>query len=491
MSEAAKIPPLVEQRLNAEGEPGIRYNFHSGQKRAWDSKKPIVAIISGVRGGKTSFGPLWLHREMQNCGPGDYGLFVPIYPLLEKAAGPAMEAFFGRILHLGSSGRYKFEISEAGHHELWPDIPYERPSRILYGHASNPESLAAMQLKAAWCDEPGQKGFQVGSFEEIQRRLSIDRGRMLLTTTIYNLGWIKQRIWDRWEQAKRNHPEIEVINFDSTANPAFPREEWEKARRDLPAWKFDMFFRALPTRPAGLIYDCFSHATHVVPRYKLPDVYPRYGGLDFGAVNTAGIYFAAELGQDRLPTGNYIAYREYPDRKYLPGKYAAETHAVRMLEGEPSTPLFVGGSASEDEWRGKFRAAGLPVAEPPVSAVEVQIDALYRLIAQGRLKVMDDLTGFLDQLATYSRVLDERGEPTDEIDSDHLFHWCAAARYLASHLEQGGGMWQPTRDPDSASMFGSMPKGVFEGQNKKDEPDYPDPDKAGGGNWYDNKFPEW
>ena len=62
----------------------------------------------------------------------------------------------------------------------------------------------------------------------------------------------------------------------------------------------------------------------------------------------------------------------------------------RLLAGDPEkgilpqprTPYFVGGSRSEGEWRSRFAAAGIGVSEPPVGAVEVQIDALNEMISQ-------------------------------------------------------------------------------------------------------------
>src|SRR5262245_56099101 len=184
-----------------------------------------------------------------------------------------------------------------------------------------------------------------------------------------------------------------------------------------------MFFDGKFVRPAGLIYDRFDPARHTCPRFPLPADWARYAGLDFGAVNTAAIYLAEERDRNsRMPTGRFIVYREYPDREFLPGKYAAEAHAVRMLKGQVTHPLFVGGSASEDDWRSKFQAAGIPVLEPPISAVEPQIDAAYKLISEDRLIVMDDCVGLLDQLASYSRELDDNGEPTEKIDNDAAHH---------------------------------------------------------------------
>ncbi len=430
--------PLIEM-TERNGKPAVKHNLHPGQKKAHASQKQIIAIIAGVRSGKTSYGPIWLYREMRRRGPGDYLVAAPSWPLLDKGAIPEVNAYFHSLWHLGTPSARQFSISDEGHNRLWPGLPIERPRRIIYGHASNPESLAAMRVKAAWLDEAGQKMFRLPSYDEVRARVSLDRGRILITTTAYDLGWIKQRIYDEWERAKRNHPDIDVINFDSTENPAFPREVWEAERRNLPLWKFDMKYRGRFSRPAGLIYDRFRATLgvggHLWPRCLIDPRWPRYGGLDFGAVNTAAVLLASELDhRSMLPTGRFVVYREHHPELKLP----PETHAAQLLAGEPTTPLFIGGSASEDEWRSKFRAAGLPVIEPPISAVEPQIDDVYKLIANDRLIVMEDLHGLLDELGSYSRELDDSGNVTEKIDSESVYHLLASLRYACAYLARGG-----------------------------------------------------
>jgi hypothetical protein len=469
--------PLI-QEVTRGAERGLRYNFHPGQLRAWHSAKRIVAIISGVRAGKTSFGPPWLHREMIARGPGDYLAVAPTFPLLDNALRPEIESLFGRQFSLGSGTQRQFLISEDGHRRLWPGVPFVRPSRVIYGHAQNPESLAALTARAAWLDEAGQKQFRLASYEEVQRRVSFDVGRILITTTVYNLGWLKQQVYDRWEQAKRQHAEIDVINFRSIDNPGFPAEEYYRAMRELPTWKFLMFFDGVFTRPAGLIYDCFDAAQHVQAARIVPPEWLRYAGIDFGAVNTAAVFLAQERQPaTRVPTGRFLLYREYPDREgCLPGKYAAPTHAKRLLKPEPMVPTFIGGAASEDEWRGKFRAAGLPVLEPPISAVEPQIESVYAMLSQGKLLVASDCVGVLDQLASYSRELDDDGEPTEKIDNDAAYHYLAALRYACSWICRGGLQnYGPAKAP-GRSALDSLPPGVFGGDRGAETADeIPDP----------------
>ena len=150
-----------------------------------------------------------------------------------------------------------------------------------------------------------------------------------------------------------------MIRFDSIENPAFPRREFERARAALPRWKFDLFYRAIFTRPAGLVYSSFDQTRHKMPRFSIPPEWPRFMGLDFGGVNTAAIFFAEErVGLNR--TGRLIAYREY-----LAGDRSAAEHCYHLMRGdalnppEPRIPTCAGGSASEGQWRREFAAGGI------------------------------------------------------------------------------------------------------------------------------------
>lgn len=441
----------------------LKMNFHPGQLRAWDSDKRIVAIISGTRSGKTSFGPPWLHREMQRKGPGDYLVGAPTFPRIDQAAGPDLEYFFDRLLGVGKMRRspLQFHISEYGHKCIWPGKPVERRCRILFGHGDEPESMEAMGVKAVWLDEAGQKKFKFGSYEAVRRRGHIDQARTLITTTPYSLGWLKQEIQDEWENAHRNHPEIEVINFDSLQNPAFPREEYEQAMVSLPKWKFNMFYRGLFERPAGMIYDCFDRSRHKIPRFAIPPSWPRWLGLDFGGVHTAGVFLAEELDKDSQRTGRLFCYRVYGPT----GNATAKQHVEALWKGEPCLPNAVGGSKSEGQWRDEFGAAGLGVREPPVSDVEVGIQRVYGCLARNppELFVFDDLAHLLDELGSYSRALDEMGEPTQDIDDKSSFHCADALRYVVSHLKGGVGVWGESKPAprDSRSLMADVPEGVF------------------------------
>ena len=438
----SEIVPIAANPKKAK----LRFHLHRGQLCALTSQKRFVLILAGTQSGKTSFGPLWLWREIQRRGPGDYLVVAPTFPLLIKKALPEFLRLFKKQLRLGDYQTQEkiFTFSDAGCKIAFGQIP-EQPTQIFFGHAQDPDSLESATAKAAWLDEAGQRKFRLGSWEAILRRLSIHEGRALMTTTPYDLGWLKQTLWDKWNDAKGQHPLIDVIRFDSTENPAFPKAEFERARDSMPAWRFDLFYRGIFTRPAGLIYTSFDPRKHTMPRFTIPPEWNRYLGLDFGGVNTAGVYLAEERC-GTVPTGRLIAYREYHA-----GDRSAADHIHHLLRGdalnepEPGIPRCAGGSKSEGQWRKEFsrggmvggrRIAGLPIHGPAVTNIEVGINRVWREFRRDQLIIFDDLKGLLDELQSYSREVDDAGEVTDKVDGAENYHHLDALRYLVGYLNR-------------------------------------------------------
>jgi len=413
------------QPYHVRADGGLRLDFHPGQWRAWDSEARYVVVLAGTQGGKTSWGPFWLHREIQRRGPGDYLVVTPTYPLLKLKALPEFQKLFETLMRLGRYAKADrvFQFDALGERRTW-GREQDVPTRVLFGHAQDPESLESATAKAAWLDEAGQNKFRLASFEAIMRRLSLAQGRVLITTTPYNLGWLKQKFWD----CRHDDNDIDVIRFDSTENPAFPSEEMDRARRDLPRWKFDMFYRAIFTRPAGMIYDCFDPARHVVKPFAIPFAWRTYYGIDFGGTHTAAVKIAAEPGTRKL----------YVYREYLSGNKLAQQHVADILRNETRPHRVFGGARSEQQWRDEFSAAGLPVDEPPVSDVEVGINRVYGAIQRDELYIFSTCEGVLDEIASYSRELDDLGEPTEKIADKEDYHRLDALRYIMTYLRDDG-----------------------------------------------------
>lgn len=401
---------------------------HPGQIKAWDSDRRFVAIIAGTQGGKTSFGPWWLWREIQRCGPGDYLAVTATFDLFKLKMLPEIRQVFERILGIGRlwAAERVIEIREAANPggRFWArraDDPMW--ARIILRSAHAGGGLESASANAAWLDEAGQDKFRLESWEAVLRRLSLHQGRALITTTPYNLGWLKTEIYDPWQAGD---PDIEVVQFESVMNPAFPQAEFERARRRLPAWKFNMFYRGLFARPAGLIYSDFDENVHVVDPFSVPAEWPRYVGIDFGPLHTATVWLAEDVNRSA-----YYVYRET-----LEGGMTTRQHVERALAhaAHERVVSWWGGAPGEKQYRWDWAEAGIPVQEPPVADVEAGIDRIIQLLRERRLFVFRSCRGLLDEFGTYQREVDERGNPTERIKDKETFHRLDALRYVVAGL---------------------------------------------------------
>ena len=447
-TETPSLFSIVEERgRDGQRQRGVDLRFHEGQARAWRSARRIVAIISGSQGGKTSFGPWWLAREIEQGGPGDYIAATATYDLFKLKMLPEMRVVFEDTLGVARfwSGDQILELCEHTWHApsgMW--VPQRGAfratrssdpmwARIILRSASSPGGLESATAKAAWLDEAGQDEFPLTAWEAVRRRLALSRGRILITTTPYNLGWLKHQVYDRWLRGDKT---IDVIQFASILNPAFSREEFEERRQEMDDWKFRMFYEGQFERPAGLIYAAFRDAYkheggHKVRPFNVPAKWPRYVGIDPGGANVAKVWLALDLTDDVL----YL-YREQLDGGKSTPEHVAEARRTAQDNGE-RVVFYVVGQPSESQQRRDWQAAGADnVIAPPVSDVESGIDTLISLLKQYRLFVFDTCTGTLDELGTYQRKLDENGEVTDVIQHKERFHRLDALRYAAVGVER-------------------------------------------------------
>jgi len=394
----------------------VTVRLHPGQTRAWDSTRRQVFIIAGTQSGKTSFLPLLLNREILARGEGDYLAVTATYDLLKLKFLPEMQRFFCDLFG------WQYSPSERMIVKQYKPRMF---SRIILRSADAEGGLESATAKGAILDECGQDRFGVGAYEAIIRRLSLARGRLLAGTTPYNLGWLKTLVFDRW---RAGDDDIDVIQFKSIMNPAFPKDEYYERKKTMPAWKFEMFYNGNFSRPAGLIYDNFDDELHTCPRFNIPASWERYIGLDFGLVNLAACFYAKEPRSGRM-----FLYRTYHS-----GGFSVAAHVQAIMKGEPRVPFCVGGAKSEGNWRAEFRANGLPVREPDIKMVEVGIDRVYEAHANNEIIVFNDLHEYLDQKHTYARELDDRDQPTERIADKATFHLLDAERYIIGYIKRKG-----------------------------------------------------
>lgn len=319
----------------------------------------------------------------------------------------------------------QFEASNADD-KMW--------GRIILTSAESKGGLESATAKAALLDEAGLPTFTLDDWEAILRRLSLNRGRVFAGTTLYNLGWLKSEVYDAWVNGDKD---FDVIQFPSYINPAFPREEYERAKRKMQEWKFAMFYEGKFAKPATLIYKDFDEATMVVNDFEIPPHWGRVLGVDFGGANTGALHLAES---DRYTDEGLSIWYAY--KCTLSGNKSTSEHVkeqLRLLEGVEYFEI-TGGAPSETQPRMDWGEAGLYVEQPVISDVESGIDRVTQLLKDNRLRVFRSLKGVRDEFGRYQRKVDELGNPTTDILNKNNYHRMDMLRYAATKIVDSGGI---------------------------------------------------
>lgn len=432
---AEGLPAKPPSIWSVDADGTLKLNLHPGQSRVWSSQRRFLFMLAGTQGGKTSFGPWWLYNEIRRRGPADYLAVTGSFDLFKLKMLPTMREAFEGVLGIGRywSGPGIIELADPKTGRFWADRSDSRMwGRIILRSAQSKGGLESTTAAAAWLDEAGQDAFSIETWEAVLRRLSLYMGRALVTTTIYNLGWLKT-LYDQWE---KGDTDIDVIQFKSTDNPAFTKEEFERAKRSMQEHRFKMFYEGQFQRPPGMIYNVPTD--QIIRRFDIPPRWPRYVGIDFGAVNTALVWLAHDEERDRF----------YVYRALKQGNMTTEEHCrtVLQLAANENVVAWYGGAPSERQYRLDWMNEGVPIIQPPIYDVEAGIDRVTRLIKSGRLFIFDDLAELRDELQTYSRMMDDNGNVFDQIRDKQNYHLLDATRYISTaivgaHILEAPSLW--------------------------------------------------
>lgn len=150
---------------------------------------------------------------------------------------------------------------------------------------------------------------------------------IIATTPDATAEWVHQ-LWELGNGGRFS--DIKSFSWDYTANPDYPVEEFERAKRimgdDSPAFREQylgewVFY-------AGIVYHYFNEETHVIEPFDIPKNWTRYRGIDFGHRDPWVCLWAA-VG----PSQEVYIYREYYNRDGAPTREHSN-HVKSKSQGE-------------------------------------------------------------------------------------------------------------------------------------------------------------
>lgn len=279
--------------------------LHKFQQEVMDTVKRFIVCVSGIRGGKTTIGALWLLVRIQKdrvAGKfGDYLICAPTAKILQQSTLPKFREYFPPDWGVWREQKSCFELN-------WNRPGSNEPCRIYVRSMDDPESIEGMDALAAWADEMGK--MKPTAWVMITGRLSVNQGPCIITTTPYASGWFFR---DVFKKALDNDKNYHAITWSSVDNPAFPQDEFERAKRELPKALFERRYLGKFTRLEGLVYPEFDEEVHTVEPFKIPEEWLKFGGMDFGFNNPNAILPIAEDPVNHI----FYVYKEFYQNETL------------------------------------------------------------------------------------------------------------------------------------------------------------------------------
>ncbi len=348
------------------------------QKRVFEVKPPIIAFVGGTGTGKTWLGARWGVVQALQKG-GDHLIISPSLRLMRRTIWKELKSVL-------KSWDIEFEKNEA-------DMIITLPNGgQLYGvPADNPERMEGVHARSVVFDEAGQVDKKV-VFETAYRRLRYHGGQLLITTTPYRWNWLKEL----YDKAIDGDPSVHLISARTKDNPFYPKEEIERAKKEMPLWRFRMFYEGVFTKPLGLIYPDYD----VVEPFEIPASWFKVRGLDFGYNHPTAIVWLAKDPQSEV----WYAYKELKKSELtLDDLYTILLKDNVLTYADPEMK----------QGLETLRRKGLNL-RPAKKDVLPGITFVQGLFKQGKLKVFSTLEQTIAELNSYSWKLDANDEPLDQ-----------------------------------------------------------------------------
>jgi hypothetical protein len=421
MVALADQPPATRRPKWGEVVNGVKhFPLHKGQSDVLRSRARFTAAIAGTGGGKTAIGPVWVMKQIQRIlqaveerkrdlkAEPILGMVVaPTFKVLERATAPTL------ITSLKGTDLEGEWIPTRGMYVLPGEMGI-----IWVLSADNPGGLEGGQFDFVWMDEAGQ--MKLDAWIAIQGRTGQKQAPVLITTTPYGQNWLFYHFVKRW---KAGDADYYVRQWSSYHNPAYPKAEYERARRTLSPQRFAMRYDGDFVKRAGLVYPDLDRCIVNPAEVLLPEG-ELIGGIDWGwndpFAALAAVRYVDEDGAEKL----YVWYERYKRNTSL-GQHAAALPPGVTWYADPSRPDSIN----------ELKRAGHRVL-PARNDIIVGVDAVNARVYSSRLLISDHCKAVIAEGDEY-RYPEKDDETTGENPIDEFNHALDTLRYLVMGADRG------------------------------------------------------
>jgi phage terminase large subunit len=402
----------------------VALKLHKYQTKVFNSTARFIGAISGIRGGKTTVGAAWLceriYQDWKDGKRGDYLIVAPTNNVLSQATLPKFKEFFPK--DWGVWKEQPKSYFQLNWNRKTPDgKETNEPCRIFVRSMDDPNAIEGMEAHAIWADEVGF--MKNAAWLALRGRTSITQAPILMTSTPYSMNWFFTEIYQRWKSGNKDY---DVIQWGSGENPAFPAEELEAAKKELPKEMFERRYMGKFTRLEGLAYPEFDEDEHIVEPFAIPSKGLVFAGADFGYNNPNAIVYIWEEPEKKI----YYVFKEFYKSKVL-----LKDVAYSIQKVGPSYVLADTQAAQNIAELRRFY--GLHSIKPADKVKDIGIERIRTLLIEKRLKFFKTVTNTIEEIKAYHYAPPKMdGTSTEKlVDKDN--HAMDALRYAFSRPLQG------------------------------------------------------
>jgi len=324
---------------------------------------------------------------------------------------------------------------------------YANGSRIWVSGLDKPEKILSAEHDIVYVAQAEE--ITLSDWEVLSTRVTGRAGHIPFPRLVGDCNpsgqthWILQRnktghLTLFWSTHKDN-PEL----YDPVTGEVTLEGEKRLARlRRLTGHRLKRLYYGIWAPPEGAIFEMYDEETHKVKAFKIPQLWPRFVGVDPFGAKIAAVWVAYD------PQGMALhVYREYVQ----PFGITTGEHVKQILDlagySETGSPThraeqifaWVGGGPSERQARLDFTGFGLPLVPSPVKDVWAGIGRIASLMREGRLFIHDCCVNLLSEIGDYRRKQNKKtGEFTDTIENKDAYHAIDSLRYVLSYLTGSG-----------------------------------------------------
>jgi len=393
-----------------------RFKLHKFQNEAYQAltndRIREIALVSGIQGGKTSWGSIALLRliTLNKYPNANFLVGAPTYKILEQSLLPTFKKIFTKAYGYYNAKDSKFILRDGGF--------------VYFRTATDPDQVEGIPDCAhSWIDEAGKcsRLFKVNC----QARVARLGGKTIYTSTPYALNWLFHEVIKPFQNKERE--DICYVEFSSDENPSFPKEEFERQRQLLDARTFRRKFMGKHERMAGLVYELPSEIL-IKPKTLEPGT--RYfAGIDFGFVE--GHEFGLKV-RAFTPSGYVYDVSEFkqagldPNGQVQIARSKKATYNIEHFYCDPARPDMI-----EAFNKSGLQASGFQVGRESFKGVEAGILKHVQLIKSNRFMLFaSQLPHTLDEYETYHYDETDEGSYKTEKPVPLNDHLMDCDRYL-------------------------------------------------------------